>query len=289
MAKKHNDVLDEAVEIAKAIGYTDSPEGIHNPYLFIQAITHSSYASEHPDAEDNELLEFIGDEVLDASVTRLLLSATCGIYDKKVSYFVSNFDEGDFTSLKQELVDGTNLSKVARKLQLGKHLKLGKSAESQHIRNNAGILENLVEALIGAVALDTACDTKGNINIDKINHSKIDKVIRYILDFDHFIEGILSEEDEASNSILTEEDFDNPKNALNKLYTKGIIDQPRYGVVDYKIDEYGKDIWRCYCKINNANYNSKNFYFKKKDSEREAAAIALNEIINSIPELLGNL
>ena len=38
------------------------------------------------------------------------------------------------------------------------------------LRNNTGILENLVEALIGAVALDTACDSDGNFDINNMNY-----------------------------------------------------------------------------------------------------------------------
>ena len=47
--------------VAKILGYATRWEDIHNPYLFLQALTQKSYVNEHHEAEDNEVLAFYGE------------------------------------------------------------------------------------------------------------------------------------------------------------------------------------------------------------------------------------
>ncbi|WP_204139974.1 ribonuclease III [Halomicronema sp. CCY15110] len=115
----------------------------HNAALFIQAMTHKSYAREHPDAGgDNERLEFLGDAILTFLCGEFLFAR----YPDK--------PEGELTPLRASLVDATQLGKFAQQLSLQTHIRLGKGVEGSDGRTNARLLSSAFEALIGAYFLD---------------------------------------------------------------------------------------------------------------------------------------
>lgn len=115
----------------------------HNSALFTQAMTHKSYAREHPEAGgDNERLEFLGDAIL---------TFLCGEF-LFVRYPAQ--PEGALTPLRASLVDATQLGKFANELALQQHLRLGKGVEGSGGRANARLLSSAFEALVGAYFLD---------------------------------------------------------------------------------------------------------------------------------------
>ena len=107
--EEKSDVLD----VAQILGYAKKWEDIHNPYLFLQALTQRSYTNEHHDAENNEILAFYGDRVLEWYVTRMLLNRFSG-EGEETPWFLSDFDEDKYTNLKSKLVCRSNLAKIAR-------------------------------------------------------------------------------------------------------------------------------------------------------------------------------
>lgn len=114
-----------------------------NSALFQQAMTHKSYAREHPTAQgDNERLEFLGDAIL---------TFLCGEF-----LFARYPDrpEGELTPLRASLVDATQLGKFAKQLAVGKHLRLGRGVEGSGGRQNPRLLSSAFEALVGAYFLD---------------------------------------------------------------------------------------------------------------------------------------
>ena len=114
-----------------------------NPALFIQAMTHKSYAREHPKAGgDNERLEFLGDAILTFLCGEFLFAR----YPEK--------PEGALTPLRASLVDATQLGKFAVELSLRQHLRLGRGVEGSDGRNNPRLLSSAFEALVGAYFLD---------------------------------------------------------------------------------------------------------------------------------------
>ncbi len=116
-----------------------------DPALLKKALTHSSYVNEHgmSHADCNERLEFLGDAVLELSAIRVLFDS----YPSET--------EGSLSRLRSRLVCRAALAEVARQLGLGSHLLLGKGEESTGGRDRESILENTVEALIGAIYLDS--------------------------------------------------------------------------------------------------------------------------------------
>lgn len=120
--------------------------------LLYQALRHRSYIHEHPeDGEHNEKLEFLGDAVLELALTHLLLQKN------------PTLQEGDLSLLRSQLVNEQALSKQAKKLNLGQYLLLGRGEERSNGRNKPSLLANTLEALLGAVYLDSNFETAQSI------------------------------------------------------------------------------------------------------------------------------
>jgi len=106
-------------------------------------LTHSSYANEQRGkAISNERLEFLGDSVLNLSVSNYL-------YNR-----FKDLTEGELTKLRASIVSEGSLVKIAEKIKLGEYLRLGKGEEITGGRRRNSILADAVEAVIGAIYLD---------------------------------------------------------------------------------------------------------------------------------------
>jgi ribonuclease-3 len=114
-----------------------------NGQLLTQALTHRSYL--HPrneEGEDNERLEFLGDSAIELAVSHLLLSR------------FPHMAEGGLSKARARLVQEASLASLARRVQLGKVLWLGRGEEETGGRKKDSILAGCLEALMAAVYLD---------------------------------------------------------------------------------------------------------------------------------------
>jgi ribonuclease-3 len=109
--------------------------------LYVEAVTHRSWAEEHG-GPFNQRLEFVGDAVLKLVVAEWLYE----LYPRAT--------EGEMSASLQWMVSNENLARVARARGLGALLRLGRGADSYGDRDQDNPLADLVEALIGAVYLD---------------------------------------------------------------------------------------------------------------------------------------
>jgi ribonuclease-3 len=121
------------------IGYT-----FRDRTLLENALTHSSYANEHRDKglSSNERLEFLGDSILGLVVADHLYRTR------------KDLPEGDLTRIRAALVCEASLVEVAKVLELGSYLRLGKGEAGGGGRNRPSILADAVEAMLAAVYLD---------------------------------------------------------------------------------------------------------------------------------------
>lgn len=153
-------------EIAKII---ESQIGYHfwNPFLLQQAFTRRSYTKEHG-GENNEVLEFIGDKALDFIIVKLL-SEKYGAYAEKldgydpyndINEYVSEYNEGRLTEIKKKLVCREMLANRIRMLGFQYELITGSGDEKQEVWENDSVQEDLFEAIVGAVALDSNWNIK---------------------------------------------------------------------------------------------------------------------------------
>ena len=114
-----------------------------NRRLLQRALVHSSFTFEQgKTSDDNQILEFLGDAVLDLLVGHLLTRR------------YPELREGDLTRLRAALVKETHLARLAREIGLGDHLCLGRGEERTEGRGKASILASAYEAVFGAVFED---------------------------------------------------------------------------------------------------------------------------------------
>ncbi len=135
-----------------------------NKDLLDQAFTQKTFAKENGWAS-NQVLEFIGDEVLDFYVTKILInrygflkSSERNLTSQEFDEFLTekNIDESDLTEIKKSLVDNKML---AHRIELMGHLEeflyLGKGATKQKVKDEMKTKADLFEAILGAIAIDS--------------------------------------------------------------------------------------------------------------------------------------
>ena len=110
--------------------------------LLEQALTHSSFANEHPGTRDNGGLAFLGDAVLSLVVGEHLWRA------------FPDEPEGVLTPMRAELVSGANLCRWAVALGLGPALKVGRGEEQTGGREKESLLATALEAVLAVVYLE---------------------------------------------------------------------------------------------------------------------------------------
>ncbi|MDP3938398.1 MAG: ribonuclease III [Deltaproteobacteria bacterium] len=108
------------------------------------ALIHKSFVNERklPRSEANERLEFLGDAVLELAVSQTIMES------------FPEYSEGQLSKLRASIVNEQKLARLARRLELGKFLYLGRGEERSGGRDKASILADGYEAVMAAVYLD---------------------------------------------------------------------------------------------------------------------------------------
>lgn len=140
--------------IQKIIGYE-----FHNRDLLQQAFIRRSYSKENG-GENNEVLEFIGDKVLDLVVVKILSEEFGSIIDGDFHEFASEYQENKLTEIKKHLVEKDTLANCIDDLGLADYLIMGEGDRKNHVENSPSVMEDLFEAILGAVAIDSNYDLK---------------------------------------------------------------------------------------------------------------------------------
>jgi ribonuclease-3 len=117
-----------------------------DPGLLELALTHRSYAYEQGGLPTNERLEFLGDSVLGLVVTQELYTRFADV------------SEGRLAKLRAAVVNSRALADIARELDLGAHVRLGKGELGTGGRDKSSILADTMEAVIGAAFLSVGMD-----------------------------------------------------------------------------------------------------------------------------------
>ena len=119
--------------------------------LLLRALTHASYANEHPPEPDNEALALVGDAALGLVVAEHVLAL-----DPAAAV-------GVLTVRRAELVSGANLARWAGDLGLGPLLRLGRGEDQTGGRARESILATALEALLGAIYLESGLPAVGHV------------------------------------------------------------------------------------------------------------------------------
>ncbi len=119
---------------------------VRNASIFLEAFTHSSYVNEHKDAVHNERLEFLGDAVLQLTVSQYLYRT------------YPNWPEGKLTFVRAAIVREQALAQQAKSLGLGAFVRMGRGEELSGGRERPALLADVFEAVVGALYLDSGWD-----------------------------------------------------------------------------------------------------------------------------------
>lgn len=139
--------------IQDQIGYKFS-----NPDLLRQAFVRKSFSNENG-GQNNEVLEFIGDKVLDYVVVKLLCTRFGSVTsDEEWNEYKCQHSEGKLTEIKKSLVRKSNLAYRIRMLDLEQYLIMGQSDCNKNMQNEDSVQEDLFEAILGAIAIDSNWD-----------------------------------------------------------------------------------------------------------------------------------
>ncbi|HZJ27045.1 MAG TPA: ribonuclease III [Acidimicrobiia bacterium] len=139
----------EALQVRLAVELSD-PAGL------LHALSHRSYCAEHAETESNERLEFLGDSVLGLVVTDHLYRA----YPAQ--------PEGELAKIRAAVVNTEVLAEVARAIELGDALRLGKGEDASGGREKTSILADTLEAVIAAIYLDAGWSVTERVVMDLV-------------------------------------------------------------------------------------------------------------------------
>jgi ribonuclease III len=130
-------------ELEERLGYRFADIG-----LLENALTHRSFVNENPTSpvKDNERLEFLGDAVLELTITDMLMRE------------FPDYAEGQLSKLRASVVNEQPLAELARRFRLGEFLLLGRGEETSGGRMKTSLLANAFESIIAAMFLDGGFD-----------------------------------------------------------------------------------------------------------------------------------
>ncbi len=224
-----------------------------NPILLKQAFTRRSYSEEYG-GENNEVLEFIGDKVLDIVVVRYLtkrygtnLSSNNAnnfgcrnlIQDSmQPTEFVCELTEGELTKLKQKMVQKKALATRIDELEIARFMLMGGGDIKNGVAQKESVKEDLFEAILGAVALDSNWD-----------FNDLQEVAETMLRPGEFLE----EEDDDYVSLIyewTERKYGyEPRFKYFECSAEKMWFNPRQGVISEKVGTYGYNHFKKACQV----------------------------------------
>ena len=220
-------------QLSKRIGYSFS-----QPELLVQALTHRSAKGQH-----NERLEFLGDSILGFVIAEALFEK----FPKE--------DEGDLTRMRSSLVKGVTLAEIGRDFKLGEHLILGPGELKSGGHRRESILEDAIEAIIGAVYLDS--------NIAQCK------------------ELILTWFAKRLNSIKPGNEQKDPKTRLQEYLQGRKIPLPVYDVIDTSGQSHNQQFTvRCVTEVVNSEV------IAKGTSRRKAEQAAAQQVLELLEQLI---
>jgi ribonuclease III len=134
--------------------------------LLVQALTHRSFVNESalPDVADNERLEFLGDAVIALIVSSELMTRQPAAR------------EGPLSRVRASMVDEPALARLARDLELGEALRLGRGEDLSGGRSRSSLLADAFEAVIGAVYLDGGFERARQVLVPRLRFPEGDAV-----------------------------------------------------------------------------------------------------------------
>ena len=181
-----------------------------NKSLLYQAFTHSSYVNEHRRKlfTDNERLEFLGDAVLELSVSKYLFER------------YPHMSEGELTKLRASIVCEPSLVIFANELNFGKYVLLGKGEELTGGRERPALLADVFESFIGALYLDQGLEVVVEF-LERIVFPKVEVgAFSHVMDFKSQLQEMVQQ---SNNGTLHYEIVDEKGPAHNRTFVSRVL------------------------------------------------------------------
>lgn len=216
------DLHDYLEDVQRQISYWFDEE-----QLLFQAFTRRSYSQENGGA-NNEVLEFIGDRVLDFYVTKILMDRY-GYFNKDDEFLTHKYKtEGSLTEIKKKLVNKKMLAHRIDVMGFADYLYMGKGDINTNQQEEESVKEDLFEAILGAIAIDSEWDA-----------DELENAVNFMLNMDHYLSNGFTDENDYVALIQQwnqKENFEVPEYEFEEL-DEGFeahlcLDTPR-GEMDY--------------------------------------------------------
>ena len=202
--------------------------------LLQQALTHRS-----ANGVNNERLEFLGDSVLQLVVSELVFAER------------TDASEGRLSRLRSLLVRDATLGELALEIGLGDHLILGSGEKKSGGHRRASILADSLEAVIGAIYLDSSLD-----RVRQVIHTALEERIRNL----------------PANAELRD-----PKSRLQEMLQSRKIDLPEYAIENISGKAH-RQTFEASCRIAFLELKTMGKGATRRDAEQEAATAALRQL-----------
>ena len=215
----------------------------NNKSLLETALTHSSFVNENRKyaSEDYQRLEFLGDSVLGFLTAEYLFSK-------------ENITAGIMTRMRSELVSEKALYEVAKAIDLGKYIRIGKGEEHMGGRERPSVLSDIVESVTAAIYLDSGMDAAK------------DFVMRFVLNDVHMASAEVSDDYKSALQELIQHD---PSNILS------------YELIEEKGPDHSKTF--TFAALLNGEVVGTGSGSTKKSAEQAAARNALEKLNDERP------
>lgn len=224
-----NETLDS---LEKELGYR-----FNDKSLLEVALTHRSAGN-----NNNERLEYLGDALLGFIIAEALFRMH------------PDAAEGELTRLRAMLVKGDTLASLARKLDLGKFIRLGSGEKKSGGWRRRSILANTMEAVIGAIYLDSGMQACRDYVLDRY-----DEILHTV-----------------SPSTLVKD----PKTRLQEFLQSRQLNLPLYTVIGEEGQAHAK-IFTVECSVPDLSVNVQASGRSKRIAEQNAAQLALEGLEDS--------
>ncbi|MBC8945899.1 ribonuclease III [Xenorhabdus indica] len=202
--------------------------------LLLQALTHRSASSKH-----NERLEFLGDSILSFVIANALYLR------------FPRVDEGDMSRMRATLVRGNTLAELAREFELGECLRLGPGELKSGGHRRESILADSIEALIGAIFLDSNIQT-----VEKI---------------------VLNWYEARLNEISPGDKQKDPKTRLQEYLQGRHLPLPSYLVVQVRGEAHDQE-FTIHCQVSGFEQPVRGVGSSRRKAEQAAAEQALKQL-----------
>ncbi len=135
--------------------------------LLESALLHRSYSSRHQIDKDNERLEFLGDSILNACVSDIIFKK----FPEK--------NEGDLTKIRARLVSRKAMRRWGDELELEKYVKISEKMRIFMRKSKTQVVENAMEAVVGAVYLDSGFSTAHRFIAEYMERQDFKKIVDF--------------------------------------------------------------------------------------------------------------